>query len=309
MKPFITHLILSGGGIKGFCYTGIMRYFYMEKLMDNLKYIAGTSIGSYFSVLFALKISIEEIETIIYDIVSNINEHKFKLSMENIEKGFINKGIFDINIITNSLRKLLKEKCSDENITFLDFIKHTGVNIYIDSLCINDGKSIVFSAENTPNIKVIDAVNASMSVSFLFKPILINNKYHVDNVITDKLSVDNIFCDIPSKHKLFIHITQTDYEKIQIIEPNTRFSFFQFVKRIMLIIFKSIIISKHIYNRQDVLDITDIPYKSAFNLVIKNNEIQTMLNKDDVENLILKGFSDITYYMNNRYKNKLEDIY
>jgi len=309
MKPYITHLILSGGGIKGFCYIGIMRYFYMEKLMDNLKYIAGTSIGSYFTILFALKISIEEIEKIIYDVVMNINQHNFKLSIENIEKSFINKGIFDINILTDSLRIILKERCGNENITFLDFIKHCGVNVYIDSLCIDDGKCVIFSAETTPNIKILDAVSASMSVSFLFKPVVINNKYHVDNVINDKLSIDNIFCDVPSEHKLFIHITQTDYEKIQIIEPNTRFSFFQFVKRIILIIFKSIVVSKHIYDRQDVLDITDIPYKSAFNLIIKNNEIQTILNKDDVENLILKGFLDITYYMNNRYKNKLEDNY
>lgn len=309
MKPYITHLILSGGGMKGFCYTGIMRYFYMEKLMDNLKYIAGTSIGSYFTVLFALKVSIEEVETIMYDIAKDINKHKFKLSIENIENAFINKGIFDISILSDSLRNILKDKCGDENITFLDFIKHTGINVYIDSLCVNDGKSVVFSAETTPYVKILDAVSASMSVSFLFKPILINNKYHVDNVITDKLSIDNIFCDIPSEHKLYIHITQTDYEKVQIVEPNTRFSFFQFVKRVILITFKSIIISKQIYDRYDVLDITDIPCKSAFNLVIKNNEIQTILDKDDIENLILKGFSDITYYINNRYKNKLEDIY
>lgn len=309
MKPFITHLILSGGGIKGFCYTGIMRYLYMEKLMDNLKYIAGTSIGSYFTILFALKVSIEEVETIMYDIANNINKHNFKLSMENIEKSFTNKGIFDINILTETLRIILKERCCYENITFIDFIKHTGVNIYIDSLCVNDGKSVVFSAETTPDIKVLDAVSASMSVSFLFKPILINNKYYVDNVISDKLSIDNIFCDIPSEYKLYIHITQTDYEKVHIVEPNTRFSFFQFVKRVILITFKSIVVSKHIYKRNNVLDITDIPYKSAFNLIIKNNEIQTILNKDDIENLILKGFSDITYYMNNRYKNKLEDNY
>ena len=58
----ITHLAFSGGGIKGFCYMGIIRYLYLENMIDDIKYVSGASIGAYFGLILALKIPIEYIE-------------------------------------------------------------------------------------------------------------------------------------------------------------------------------------------------------------------------------------------------------
>lgn len=43
----ISHLFLSGGGLKGLCYFGILRYLYMENMVADIRTIWGSSIGAF----------------------------------------------------------------------------------------------------------------------------------------------------------------------------------------------------------------------------------------------------------------------
>ena len=73
-KPYITHLALSGGAMKGLCYMGVFRYLYIENLVNNLKFIHGTSIGSFFAIALALKIPIEYLEEEVKKVLKILNE-------------------------------------------------------------------------------------------------------------------------------------------------------------------------------------------------------------------------------------------
>ena len=61
----ITHLVLSGGGMRGVIFIGAIRYLYFENLHKNITHIAGTSIGSIIGLAVALKLTIQEMEEII----------------------------------------------------------------------------------------------------------------------------------------------------------------------------------------------------------------------------------------------------
>ena len=63
----ITHLVLSGGGMKGVIFIGALRYMYIENLHKNITHIAANSIGSFVALFITFKLTIEEIEKIIYD--------------------------------------------------------------------------------------------------------------------------------------------------------------------------------------------------------------------------------------------------
>jgi hypothetical protein len=51
-----------------------------------------------------------------------------------------------------------------------------------------------------------------------------------------------------------------------------------------------------------------LPYEKIVKFKIQDNEIYVDITVEDFDNLILKGFIEITNYMNNRYKDKCIDI-
>ena len=68
MKYF-THLVCSGSALRSFCLLGIFRYIYFNKMENHIKNVAGTSMGSFFCLAFALKIPIDELEKMIIEII------------------------------------------------------------------------------------------------------------------------------------------------------------------------------------------------------------------------------------------------
>ena len=75
----ITHLVFSGCAFRSVCLLGVLRYLYIEKKHLNIHNVAGSSMGSLFCLVFALKIPYEKIEDIIKktisdEEISNINK-------------------------------------------------------------------------------------------------------------------------------------------------------------------------------------------------------------------------------------------
>ena len=66
-KLNITHLVLSGGGMRGVIYIGAIRYLYIENLHQKITHIAANSIGSFVALCITFKLTIEEIEEIIWE--------------------------------------------------------------------------------------------------------------------------------------------------------------------------------------------------------------------------------------------------
>ena len=62
----ITHLVFAGNALKSLCICGILRYIYCYQMDKNIRDVAGTSMGAFFSLAYALKIPIERLEQIIY---------------------------------------------------------------------------------------------------------------------------------------------------------------------------------------------------------------------------------------------------
>lgn len=295
MNPLITHLILSPGELNGMYYLGILRYFYIEKIIENIKYIAGTSIGSYFAIVFALKIPIEYIEEHIINIFHSHNL-VFTLNNNTIYSLWRLKGIIDSEIFIVPIRKYMYEKYNCIDMTFSDFVKKTGVNIYISCSCISNTDNEIFSAEQTPNISVIDILKASISFPFVFKPVVINDKIYVDGIITRSLNLNNIFETIDENCKLFINLSSEDNN---VILPKSHvFSFMEYILRVPYISYNS---ATNLNNKSgSCLSVKDLPKRS----IITGKEINISMSKEEIEYLILKGFIDISQYINNRYKDK-----
>lgn len=314
MKPYITHVALSGGGMKGICYLGVLRYMYIENLMDNIKFIHGTSIGSFFTLAFALKIPLDEFEDDVKEIIKTFNEHEdLAITQRKIYDIMYMNGICDIRFMMKPFIKYLKKHYDIDDITFQELSKKTGVNIYIKCMNINTGKSRTFSNEDSPNVSVLDACVASMIIPFLMQPIKIEDDYYIDGETCHDRNIE-MFENALDKNKLHILICECREYTMETIENDSKIDFMKFSTRVFNILLKKIFymfkLSTHELKTEEyVLKIHDFHYKNAIQLKLKeSNELRIETSDEDFENYILRGFIDMTNYMNKRYKDNVIDI-
>ena len=297
MKYF-THLVCSGSAIRSLCLLGIIRYIYFNKLDHHIKNVAGTSMGAFFCLAFALKIPIDKLEEII---IKTINNQDVKyISSAKLLNLFTDLGINDSKLYLLGIKEYIKEKYDMDDITFIQLSKLTGVNVYVSTTKINDGKNYIFNVNDTPNVSVIDAVAASMCIPVISKPVKIDNLYYVDGCITNNLPFD-VFDNINQDDILCVAIyVKDDYTVSVIDDTDDNINFLMYYKQISNIIYSNSLqytYIKRIEKFKNPLIITKSHFKTFYNIEITNNELVFNINQIDIENLILQGFTDISAYM------------
>ena len=289
-----THLVISGGGCYGLCLLGVFRYLFIEKKLNNIKYIAGNSCGAFFSLAYCLKIEIDILENIIKDL---IKENNLRIDKNNIGNLFIDNGIIDMSIFTNKLKDYLNNKYHLEDITFLELSKKFALNLYISATNVNTTKNTIFSTDNTPNVSVFDATCASMTIPYACIPIKINEEYYIDGILTNNFPI-NIFNNINKESILGIVLNIPD--KLDIYNKNEEISFLDYNKRIYEIFYASVreqTFIKYINcDNCNMLLIEDSPISEAIPINIDENKITADFSINDIDNLILDGFIKTSNY-------------
>ncbi len=299
MKYF-THLVFSGNAIRSICLLGIIRYIYFNKIENYIKNAAGTSMGSFFCLAFALKIPVDELETIILKTINNkdltiIPSNKF------IDL-FTNLGFIDSKLYLKEIKEYVKNKYDLDDLTFMELSKLTGVNIYVSTTKVNDGTNFIFNVNDTPNVSVYDAIAASMSIPVLSKPVKINNSYYIDGCISNNLPYD-VFNNINHYDILCVAIfvkSDYNYKIISETKDDEEINIMEYFKQICDIFyfnsFKYTYINR-IDNFKNPLLISNSHFTTSLNFEIKKNEIIFNISQDDIETLILQGFREMTEYM------------
>ena len=305
----ITHLVISGGGMRGAVYIGALRYLYLENLHKNITHISGTSIGAFIGLAIAFKLDIEDIEDIVK---TAINDSKLcNIPYKNCIKLITECGLTNIDLLTNHMKNKIKNKYKnlDEKITFLYLAKRFGVNYYISTTNIYTCKNKMFCLEDTPNVCVFKACAASMSIPLLFKPTKIGDDYYYDGGLTNNLPI-NIFKDVPYDNILGLLIHK-DYKKIcdDSIIPKPKISILYLLKQLINIYEDKrvkIVIENHIDD--DKIDYYYIPDNypdiKLINFEFKNKGIIMTLTDEVINNFIYSGFESMSKYIEKR-RNKL----
>lgn len=179
------NIVLSGGGFKGFVYLGVLKAF--EKLNLSFDCYCGTSIGSVFCLMMVLKFNSEEI----FNIIKKFKfENLFTLNPD--IDSFLNKyGLSDGKYIENFIKLLLEKRVGNPNITFLELYNKTKKHLMINTLCLNDSEIVFLDHKNNPNLKIWKAIRMSISIPFIYTPVMYNDKYYVDSGIFDNFPLYN----------------------------------------------------------------------------------------------------------------------
>ena len=185
----IEHLVLSGGGLLGISYIGLYKYFEEKKIITNIKSITGCSAGALFGSLFAIGYNSEELETIVKSLIF---KEYLNINVDSI-LNFINTKGFETGKKLNLLiKKCIKDKTGDENITFLQIQEKYNIKLQIGVTNLTKHKFELFNIDPTPNIPIEKAISASIAIPFIFEPIIIEDDIYCDGGLLDNLPIENV---------------------------------------------------------------------------------------------------------------------
>jgi NTE family protein len=183
-----THLVLSGGSMK--CLTTLGCLLFHEQLgnLNNIEILVGSSAGGMICFLMALGYTIEEILVMvrIKILECNVNEQSID-SILNLTCSF---GLDDGSSYTTILYQAVSDKLKKNDITFAELFLITGKKVVVAVTNITTHCSEYWGVHNHPDMSVVTAVRASISVPLIFTPIEFNGCCYVDGALLNNFPLE-----------------------------------------------------------------------------------------------------------------------
>jgi len=164
-------LLLSGGGIKVTASIGSIKILEQRGHLNSLKEVCGVSAGAWMALMIACRIPIETIERLIIELdfgqIRNLTSEAVIGFPETF--GFDDGSKF-INLLNTIFRIVLK---LDPTITFAQLAANkTNIGFRCWAVDLVTSNQREFSLKETPDVKIIDALRASMALPIYFTPII-----------------------------------------------------------------------------------------------------------------------------------------
>ena len=193
-----THLILSGGGIKGIAIIGSLKALYEKNMINNLKGYIGSSVGGLICFLLNIGYNVDEL----YSIMLHIDFNKYReFNFSNFldEWGFDSGQLFMKLVVSIS-----KQKNISNEITFMELYKKTNKELVLTGSNIKHNEIIYYGYKTTPDMKIMDAIRITISYPFIFYPIKKDEQLLVDGGMFSPYPIE-YFKDIKEKIGIVIH--------------------------------------------------------------------------------------------------------
>ncbi|HEX6848140.1 MAG TPA: patatin-like phospholipase family protein [Chitinophagaceae bacterium] len=174
-QTIVKNLVFEGAGIRGIAYCGAIQEMEAKNMMSNIEKVGGTSSGAIVALTISLGYSGKDIESL-------ISTTKFKKFNDGgfFFIGGINRtkkyyGWYKGRKIEKWLGNIIAQKTGNADITFEGLYLKGFKDLYITGTSLTKQKTIIFSRETFPNMKVRDAVRISSGVPLYFEPIFIDS--------------------------------------------------------------------------------------------------------------------------------------
>lgn len=197
----ITNLVMEGGGVKGMAYPGALIELEKVGVLDSVQRVAGTSSGGLNALLLCVGYKPAEIKQIIMEMkVHKLNQRGIPVvgPWRRMNHKF---GWFSSERVNDMLEELVANKAGNKDLTFQMLYDSARSNpakykqLYLTGTDLVNQTSIVFSHENYPDMRVVDAGRVTMTIPLYFEAIFIDpsgkvlaNKSKMDS--TTRIMVD-----------------------------------------------------------------------------------------------------------------------
>lgn len=166
------YIVLSGGGIKVISIVGTLKALEEKGQLKNIKEISGVSAGAWLAFMLSAGLSIQVMEELIsgldFGIIRNLKPETF-IGFPEIFG--LDDGSSLVKFLESLFRVVLK---IDPFITFAEFneLKLSNIGFRCWATDLKEYTTCEFSLKETPNVKILDALRASMSLPLYFTPVL-----------------------------------------------------------------------------------------------------------------------------------------
>jgi NTE family protein len=252
----LKNIIFSGGGFKGWSYIGTIKALNEQVPFKEIEHVIGVSIGSMFGLYYVLQIDYK----LIINYFLNLD---LKILVDiDLDSIITNQSIVQGNVC----KKITMEHMGMyKDITFIELYNLTKVKFTVCATNITKVEIEYFNYISTPNVKVVDAIMASISVPFLFPAYKINDDYYYDGGICN-----NCPCNLVDPLTSMAFDIATGYEP-------TNYKILEVIKTMTLLI------NRHnLVNQEIIYNISDPKYGKEF-----LNFDQT---KDTTFNIYMDGY-------------------
>ena len=185
----ISNLVLSGGGLLGLSYIGLFRYLEEHNAIHQIKTITGCSAGAIFGTFLAIGFKSEEL----IQIFKSMHFPDYlNITADSIINFMSTKGLESGKNVMTLIKKCIKDKTGDENITFCQLRDKFNIKLHIGITNITKAQFELVGCHNMPDLPVYKAINASIAIPFIFEPVVINDDIYCDGGLLDNLPIEYI---------------------------------------------------------------------------------------------------------------------
>lgn len=174
------NLVFKGGGVRGIAYMGALEVLEELDVLRNIERVAGTSSGAVAATLVSFRKNtadmLEMFNTLDLQKVPqravnrNVKNNILLKNSENYTRLFEKFGWYSSVYFYDWMQSIIADQCrGNPRATFGDFQKLGYRNLHIVASNISRHRAEVFSADNTQNVAVADAVRMSMSIPLFFE--------------------------------------------------------------------------------------------------------------------------------------------
>lgn len=173
------YIVLSGGASKGLAYIGVLKYFEEHpELIKNVNEYIGCSVGAFSAMLMIAGYTSDTLMTIF----NNYNLDSLKnLKVSNF---FTDYGMDNGEKLQAFIKVFIKNKFDNELITLQELYNITKKKLITVVTNVNNKKTEYISKELYPDMPVYLAVQMSMTIPIIYKPIEYNGNLYVDGGLT-----------------------------------------------------------------------------------------------------------------------------
>jgi len=184
------NLVFEGGAVKGFAYIGVIKELEDMGLLPKFKRFAGSSVGSLFASMLAIGFTAGEIISLKDSL--DLNKLVSGFSFSKAYSIWDSFGMNKLNILEKQFRAIIKKKV-DPDISLGNLYRQTKKDLVIVTCCLNREKAVYLHHSTYPKVTLINALLASITVPFLFKPrkfkFLGEMDYYVDGGTVDNYPI------------------------------------------------------------------------------------------------------------------------
>ena len=214
MKYPFRNLVFEGGGVKGIAYVGVLRELQQRGILEKIVRVGGTSAGAINAVLMSLGYTLEET----HEVLSTLDFCKFMdpsgVFWKDVARLICKFGWCAGDFFSSWIGDLIFEKAGRRNPTFRDLRADDYRDLYLIGTNLSTRFAEVFSAEHTPEMRVVDAVRRSMSIPIYFAAVRDKRKdVFVDGGVFDNYPI-KLFDRVKYVDKAVEfskHIRETEY--------------------------------------------------------------------------------------------------